>query len=47
MLKVSGECKCGFKRDIECDNTGNLQQLKDVPCPHCGGVLKYKSGEES
>lgn len=46
MLKISGECKCGSKRDIECDDQNTLQKLKDAPCTHCGGKLKYKTDNE-
>ena len=47
MLKISGECKCGLKREIECDDPGAVKQIKDMPCYHCGGTLKYTTGSES
>ena len=46
MIKATGECRCGLQRDIECDDSGTLQKIKDVPCPNCGSTLKYKSGHE-
>jgi len=47
MLKVSGECLCGFKRDIECDDSSTMQELKDMPCKYCGGLIKYKKENEN
>jgi len=47
MLKVSGECKCGLKRDIEYDDASDIQQIKNMPCPYCGSTLKYKSGNDN
>lgn len=42
-LKMSGECKCGFKREFESDDLNTMQQIKEMSCHHCGGRLKYKS----
>lgn len=42
MLKSTGECKCGLERKIECDDPGIMQRLKNMPCHHCSGMIKYK-----
>ncbi|HOP30763.1 MAG TPA: hypothetical protein P5120_11820 [Spirochaetota bacterium] len=46
MFKLTGECKCGFVRDIECDDTAIIQKIKELPCHHCGGKIRYKSDSD-
>jgi len=46
-MKESGECMCGLKRDIECDDAEAMQRIKNMPCPNCGGRIKYKSSHEN
>jgi len=43
MIKISGTCKCGCTRNIECDDPGALQKIKEIPCHICGEKINYKS----